>query len=52
MHFKKRIFMVAAVALGLAAVLAGGTGRVRPLESAEKRAGIFGRSDKETIYFW
>lgn len=44
--------MVAAVALGVAAVLAGGTGRVRPLEDADKRTGIFGNSDKETIYFW
>ncbi len=52
MHLKNRIFMVAAVALGLAAVLAGGAGQLRPLESAEKRTGIFGHSDKETIYFW
>lgn len=52
MHLKNRIIMVAAVALGVAAVLAGGTGRVRPLEDADKRTGIFGNSDKETIYFW
>ncbi|MDE7268850.1 MAG: extracellular solute-binding protein [Acetatifactor sp.] len=52
MHLKNRIIMVAAVALGVAAVLAGGTGRVRPLEDADKRTGIFGSSDKETIYFW
>lgn len=52
MHLKKRIIMVAAVALGMAAVLAGGTGRVRPLEDADKRTGIFGNNDKETIYFW
>ncbi|MDE6015863.1 MAG: extracellular solute-binding protein [Acetatifactor sp.] len=52
MHLKNRIIMVAAVALGVAAVLAGGTGQVRPLEDADKRTGIFGSSDKETIYFW
>ena len=52
MHLKNRIIMVAAVALGVAAVLAGGTGRVRPLEDADKRTGIFGNNDKETIYFW
>lgn len=52
MHLKGRIFMVAAVALGMAAVLVCGAGRVRPLENAEKKNGIFGSSDKETIYFW
>lgn len=52
MHLKNRIIMVAAVALGVAAVLAGGTGQVRPLEDADKKTGIFGSSDKETIYFW
>lgn len=52
MHLKSRILTVAAVALGMAVVLVGGTGQVRPLEEAERKAGIFGNSDKETIYFW
>lgn len=52
MHFKNRIFRVAAVLLGMAAVLMGGTGQVSPLEDADQRTGIFGNNDKETIYFW
>lgn len=51
MHWKKRILSVAAVTLATAAVLLGGTGRVRPLEDGERRNTFLG-GGKETIYFW